>query len=267
MALQGQGNNSKQKASTNTRGFQFTNSTPQALAKSAMGFNYWNDMVSIQLNPALPEEKQTDFRRFDYDQSIMCSLTLDRCETLSVIIEKFVLPAVEKNEEVSYGIPVSNSSNSLFIIRTVKGPDGDVVPQVGILKDLDAETKKPAQSLYYQFNNSQVVENYNEENGTFNMSQIIPEGMTELGMFGAMLHHAVLELSNASVHAMRNVQRSFHDQIREALNIGNNLGGGNRGGGGSNIFNQGSTKNNQSSGGADETQISDPSALQGMMGM
>ena len=192
-------NNAKDNTiSMNTRGYQFMNRN--GFDPSALTVGFWNEMLSLRINPALEPSKQTESKVFDYDKAVSTSLTLEKITTLLYGITKVVLPAIEAKEDKSVAISVSG--DTLVAVGTGKRLTGDIRPFLAIHKSLNPDTKKPEMSIFYEFKTSDTINDYNESTGEYNLCKGI---QSELILFVELLKSAIIGLSNATAHASRNV--------------------------------------------------------------
>lgn len=203
--------NNRETVNTNTRGVQFLNSESK-LESSTLQFGFWNEMVSLKINPVLPEAQQTDSKKFDYDVTVSTALNLDKTLTLKKAIEEELIPAFNEGRDAFKGVPVSGTSVVGVGVKVV-----DEVPETyfAIFKNLDAETFKPSESLSYNFRTSYTIDDYNPETGDYKLVKGLPG---ELQLFARLLGAAVDALSNANAHAHRNVNRFSNDRQQKLLN-------------------------------------------------
>lgn len=207
MAFSTQNNSKDNKFDVNTRGITFYNK--DGFDPSALSLGFWNDsLISIKINPALPKEKQTSTRVYDYEKSISTAIPSTSAKLLSNAIKTKILPAIEANEDHSVGIQIGG--DNLIVVGTGKRITNEIRPYFAIHKALNPASKKPEMSAYYEFNKSQIIENYNEENGDYTLSV---NHHSELMTFLSFLDAAVDALSKADVHAMRVVMRAFNEKL------------------------------------------------------
>ena len=69
-----------EKTNVNTRGASFKNSTSEK--PCALLVTYWNDMVRLEFAPELPENEQTENRKYDYKHTVSTCLTRAKCNEL-----------------------------------------------------------------------------------------------------------------------------------------------------------------------------------------
>lgn len=203
--------NTREQTQVNTRGLSFFNNE-STLESSTMQLGYWNEMVSLRINPALPEDKQTETNKFDYEVSISTALTLDKTITLKKAIDEEILPAFAEKREISKGVPVGGNS---VISVGVKVVDDKSEAFLAIYKSLDSDTKKPGDMLVYNFRTVYTVDDYNPETGEYTLTQGVPG---ELNVFTRALGAAVEALTNAVAHSMRNVNRYANEQQKTLMN-------------------------------------------------
>jgi len=203
-------NNSKNVVNVNTRSIQFRNK--EGFDPSALSFGFWNEFISIKINPALDKNKQTESKVFDYETTVSTALT---AEKVTILINDFVeilLPALKDNKIKSIGVPVGASS--LFVIATGNNKIGSNRPYVGIYKNLNEETKKPEMSICYEFNRSYRVDDYNEEEGTFEITSGLH---SELLTFMKLLKSSRDSISNGAAHSIRYADKGYRDASMKYL--------------------------------------------------
>lgn len=204
-------NKNDKKKSTNTRGFQFMNSE-NPICPSTASIGWWDGFMTLSMSPALNKNEQKDDRKFNYEISVNTALTPDKMLTLSKIIDKYIEPAMENNEEICKGIPVAG--NSLVAIGTKKIGD-NVNPYISIFKGLDETTMKPQISIHYYFNTIQpIISNYNEETGSFSKEET---RHGEFELFKNLLGIGSVHLSNVTAHTNRVSNRFYNDIIKENI--------------------------------------------------
>jgi len=204
-------NNSREAANVNTKGLSFFNKDGYD-GGAAFLIGYWNGLISLRMHPALELSKQTETRKFDYEKVVSTALTPEKAFILATKIEKEILPAIEKDEAHSVGIPVG--SDSLLIVSTGKKLIGSIAPYIAIHKSLDPKTKLPSMSMYYSFNSDISIDNYDETTGAFEMG---PSLNAELMVFLNVLKTSIIGLGNSTVHASRCVDKYFKDKLNSDI--------------------------------------------------
>ena len=202
-------NNSKDNnISINTRSYQFFNK--DGIQSSALTIGGWNENMSIRINPALEPSKQTEGRTFDYDRFVASALTLEKATLLLYRIEKDIIPAMEAGTDKSVGIQVGG--DSLLVIGTGKKLTGSIRPFIAIHKSLNADTKKPEMSMYYEFKSASSIDDYDEKTGSYAMSESFPN---EFNLFILLIRSFIQAGSGFGAHAVR-----FNERFSHARNVG-----------------------------------------------
>lgn len=211
-------NNARDAVNVNTRGIQLSNS--EGFMPSTMVFGFWNSMISIKIHPALEKSQQSDSRRFNYDEVVATTLTLEKTAILLNKIETEILP-VYGTQSVFKGVSVGGDSLAGVGLRM--NADGtSSTAYFGIFKSLDENTKKPETVMYYEFKSAYTIDDYDPETGDFKMTQNVPG---ELLLFTSALRAAVSALTNANAHATRTVDKWFRDRLMNTMEeIGSKVG-------------------------------------------
>ncbi len=204
-------NNAKDNSNdTNTRGLQFKNK--DGFEPSTVSIGFWNDLLTIRINPALPPEAQTENRIYDYNKYVSTALTVEKITLLHEKIKNEVIPAIEKDEECTVGIPVAG--DSLFIVSTGKSKHGVIKPYMAIVKGINPDTKKAEMVIHYEFNKTSSVDNYNPDTGSYDINK---NGIIELLVFDKILEASIWGLSKVFVHADRAVNKFFNNKQMQYL--------------------------------------------------
>ena len=150
----------KNEINVNTRGYRFMNKN--GFCPSTLVCGYWNEMISLKIHPALPESKQTQSQIYDYNQMIATSLSLEKAIILIKKTKEIIYPAIENNQKSSIAVLVGGVN----LVQIGYNPEVKAT-YIGIHKGLDPETKKPQDSLYYEFINSSeiTIQDYDAETG------------------------------------------------------------------------------------------------------
>jgi len=203
-------NNSKNVVNVNTKSIQFRNK--DGFDPSALSFGFWNELISIKMNPALEKNKQTESKVFDYETTVSTALTVEKVTILLNDFVEILIPALKENKIKSIGVPVGASS--LFVIATGNKTIGSNRPYVAIYKNLNEETKKPEMSICYEFNRSYRVDDYNEEEGTFEITSGLH---SELLTFMKLLKSSRDTISNGVAHSIRYADRGYREASMKYL--------------------------------------------------
>lgn len=212
-----QNNEADTRKSVNTRIYQFKNK--EGFEPSALQVSGWDDMFSIRINPTLPPEKQSKEQIFDYDKFVSTSLNMEKAMLLLYKINKDIIPAIERGEEKNIGINVGG--DSLITVGTGKAITESIRPYLAIHKGLNPDTKKPEQSIYYEFRKSMTIDDYNPETGTYS----VEEGYdAEFKLFCELLK-SFIQNSNFNNHVNRYGNRFITDKAMSTLtSIANKVG-------------------------------------------
>lgn len=270
MQFNNSNNNKSDRKNINTNGTQFMNSTG-TLAQSTLVVKYWNSMVSLRIHPMLSPDKQTDFKKFNYDESFTTSLTIEKAQTFHDIIEEAL---TTEKEKFFKGVQVG--ADSLIGLGSVSNGT-DRMFFVGIYKSLDPDTGIPKEKMLYEFTTMRIIEDYNDETGTFTANET---KQSQLKVFQALLKSAVEHLTNAHVHADQVENDYQHKRQSATLNgiaakLGvetaysnnrsyNNGGGYNNNGGGN--FNGGYQQEQPKLDQVAERTISNPNEISSLLG-
>lgn len=210
-------NKDKKDYGVNTRGIQLKNKN--GIDPSTIIIGYWNDMMTLKIHPALPKEKQTQENVYDYEHALNTALTLDKVQVLyegMAHIENAII------EEKQHAIGVKVGQNSVVMISTGVKETGSVRPYIAIYKELDADSEKAGVGIRYEFNKCEAIVNYDPNTGETEEKHQVP---SELLVFKSVLKSAVENLTNAAVHAMRNVQNYYNTKQMEMITaLANKMG-------------------------------------------
>lgn len=199
--------NKREQTNVNTRGAVFMNSESE-INQSTLVTGFWNNMVSLKLHPTLPADKQTDFRKFNYDEVINTALTETKVAAL-LHIAKEAYTKLLAGEDFAKGISVGgNGLVSLFVIGSAK------YAYLQIARDIDEHTRQSKNSNIYIFKTESTIENYSTESGEFTAGESI---QSEFLRFIDVLEASLHELSNAGVHAYRHVEKFYKDKVMNTL--------------------------------------------------
>lgn len=203
--------NNKDEKSVNTRGIQFKNKL--GFDPSTVSFAFWNDMLSIRMNPALPQDQQTNNKVYDYDKTVSTALSVSKVALLLEKVTKEVIPALSAGENKTVGVVVGG--DSLVCVGTGKALTGEIKPYISIHKSLNQETYKPEMSIYYEFNKEQSIDDYNAETGKYVCGA---EQYPEITVMVAVLKAAMMAMTNAEAHSARHVNQWANDRTNKTLN-------------------------------------------------
>ena len=205
--------------STSTKGGHFTNS--KQAVPCALDVSYYDDMIRIQFAPELPATKQTENRRYDYENCVMTALTRSKCNEIYNAYVEVIRPAIENCVDTS--ISVTLAGVNLLVIGTGVS-DGIPHPYIAFYKDLDTQTLVAPQEkrLKYEFNTGEFILGYNPDTGEFKKRVVT---YNEVDLFFNDMKNVRNASSNAYVHTERAVNRYTRDTLDSKINrIGEKLG-------------------------------------------
>ena len=208
----------KNEINVNTRGYRFMNR--DGFCPSTLVCGYWNEMISLKIHPALPESSQTQSQVYDYNQVLATSLSLEKALILIKKTQELIYPAIQNNQDKSIAVLIGG--NNLVQI----GYKAEMkASYIGIHKGLDPESKKPQDSLYYQFVDSSeiTIEDYDPETGNYSATTPVE---CELQTFIEILKSSVRALSGAFSHDIRYKLCNDLSQIGSKLGLDLSSGGG-----------------------------------------
>lgn len=252
-------NNRRERTNTNTRGIQLMNSEG-VLSKSTLVLGYWNDFVSIKLHPMLPQEQQTDFKKYNYDQALTATLTLEKVQTLLTVMKEAL-----ETEKDKFFKGVTFGTDSLAGVGMVKNPNdpNEKLYFFGVYKGLDPDTRIPKEKLIYEFRTIRVIADYDADAGVFDASETKQSEFTLLmNTLQSSLDHLVNAGSHAEHHSdaynrkrQLTTMNSIAQKVGAETGYSNNYSGGgyqnnqyNNNGGGGQYNNNGGQYNNNGGG-------------------
>ena len=205
-----QNNENDNRKSVTTRIYQFKNK--DGFEPSTLQVSGWDEMFSLRINPTLPTDKQSKEQIFDYDRFVATSLNMEKAMLLLYKINKDINPAIENGEEKNVGISVGG--DSLIVIGTGKALTNEIRPYLAIHKGLNPDTKKPEQSIYYEFRKSMTIDDYNAETGSYS----VEEGYNSEFILFCELLKSFIQNSNFNNHVNRYGNRFSNDKAMNTLN-------------------------------------------------
>ena len=212
------GNNQKNE-SVNTKGIQMKNRL--GIDASTLVFQYWDDKLNIMLHPQLknPTERQV----YDYEQKIMVTLKVDKAQALVKACDLIIDKALEEVREASVAVTLPTSERiNMLVVSTVK-MEGSLNVVLYVCRDINPETKLPAQRFSYTFiKDDEVVEGYNINTGTINEVLTI---QTEYEIFKEALDEFIEMSMQAQVHSDRFYDKYYRTSLNEKVTkIGSKVG-------------------------------------------
>lgn len=212
-----QKNNAREGVNVNTRGIQLMNN--DGITPSTMLLAFWNQMISIKIHPALEKSQQTDSKKYNYDEVIATTLTLEKATIIADAIDSKILPAFTNTESTFIGVTVSGDSLFGVGVRVV---DTTPTAYAAIFKGIDESTRKPETGIFYDFKTTSVIKDYDPTTGEYAKGDDVPG---ELLLFGSALKESVQALTHAQAHSTKVTDKFFRDRMMNVLDeIGAKVG-------------------------------------------
>ena len=117
--------NTKKQNNVNTKGASFKNVS--ADKPCALIITYWNDMVKLEFAPELPENEQTENRKYDYEHTVSTCVTRAKCNELVNGYKNVIVPAIKACEDKAISVPIAQV-NQLQISTNIK--NGEPLPVI-----------------------------------------------------------------------------------------------------------------------------------------
>lgn len=192
----------KERTSITTRGVMLFN-TKSDLIKSALDIGMYDGYLSLSILPERTNrtDKET---RFDRDKSVKTGLSIENVGILVDFIGKKFSDAIEKGEIISKGVFLGNGTT---IVEIGTGLNDTICPYIAIYKEINSD-RIPEQMMFYEFNSSPCIENYNYKTGDFTPSK----SHGELIAFYFMLKGFLTLSGNAAAHSMRVTDNFFRNK-------------------------------------------------------
>lgn len=202
-------NNSSERKSVNTKGIDLRNEN--GFDPCMITFDFWKSCLSLRMHPVLPPEKQTDYKKFDFETSISTALTPQNAWNLLRNIKAVIIPAIQNNEKKFVGVPVGGDG----LVGVGSGRTDGSEPYIGVFKGLNPDTKKPETGMCYQFKKNISIEDYDYETGSCNVIEL--PAMDELELFITILEESVKSFTNAKTHSYRTVQDYYNTTLLDLV--------------------------------------------------
>jgi hypothetical protein len=176
----------KQKNNATTRGYQFYNSNAVDPATLSMG--WWNNYITIKINPMLPESEQTDNKIYDYENGV--SIMLSK-ENIYAVLKGLARLKNKKKEFNNFAI----ENNQGIIIKIGNGEEYE--DETGWYVAIFEEKS----SYLYEFNrkdkNTILMFNFDEET---NKAEKKINANVELDLFEKFLEYSLIFLTGGGTH-------------------------------------------------------------------
>lgn len=210
-------NNQDRPQTISTRGYQTSN--PNAIKATAFEWSYQGEMLKIIISPELPENEQTEKRRYDYDHSWITCISRVKCLELYNQINSLIIPSMEKKTDSFVSVPVADVNQ--FGIG-VKFKDGECTGYVKLIRNINPTDLISKDEIIYEFKKGESIINYDNETGKFQGREL---NETEMYLFISDLESFVRASSKAFNHANRVVDKTFKEQVTSMIRaIANKVG-------------------------------------------
>jgi len=211
--------NNQKNESVNTRGIQMKNRL--GFEASTLVVQYWDDKLNIMLHPQLknPTEKQV----YDYEQKIMVTLRVDKAQSLLKALELIIDKAIEEDKEASVAIVLGTANATNAIVIEAKKREGSLDVICHVCRDLNPQSKLPAQRFSYTFiKDEEVIEGYNVQTGEIEDIKIY---QTEYELFKEALREFIRISMQGDVHSDRFNDKFYRNSLMDKVTkIGNKVG-------------------------------------------
>jgi hypothetical protein len=168
---------------------------------SSMTVGYWNENLSIKINPLLNVTEE-GIRQYDFNRKISTAITADKCLALSKVVEEKFLPKMEEVKQ-------TNTLDAAICVCIQVGTKGTAIAieykndekskpflYLTIYTNIGQDGKAPSDGVYsYKFAKVNVATDYDPENGTGSDEYIDAEFLyfyeklkTMVGTIGASAH-------------------------------------------------------------------------------
>ena len=211
--------NNQKNESVNTRGIQMKNRL--GFEASTLVVQYWDDKLNVMLHPQLknPTEKQV----YDYEQKIMVTLRVDKAQSLLKALELIIDKAVEEDKEASVAIVLGTANATNAIVIEAKKREGSIDIICHVCRDLNPQSKLPAQRFSYTFiKDEEVIEGYNVQTGEIEDIKVY---QTEYELFKEALREFIRISMQGDVHSDRFNDKFYRNSLMDKVTkIGNKVG-------------------------------------------
>ena len=211
--------NNQKNESVNTRGIQMKNRL--GFEASTLVVQYWDDKLNVMLHPQLknPTEKQV----YDYEQKIMVTLRVDKAQSLLKALELIIDKAIDEDKEASVAIVLGTSTATNAIVIEAKKREGSLDIICHVCRDLNPQSKLPAQRFSYTFiKDEEVIEGYNVQTGEIEDIKVY---QTEYELFKEALREFIRITMQGDVHSDRFNDKFYRNSLMDKVTkIGNKVG-------------------------------------------
>lgn len=205
-------NNNRERRSVNTNGGRFRNSN--TATPFGLDVIYWDDKVKLSFIPELPQNQQTESRRYDYDNTVSTVVVRSKCHELYRQYKERIIPAIKECREDAISIPIADVNQLQVAVDIV---DGVPSTRITLIKDISAQTLTAQEDniITYTFNRGEYILGFNPKTGQYKERVFT---YNEIDLFMNDLHSFVGAGSNSYVHTNRVVDKYWKDSIDTKLN-------------------------------------------------
>lgn len=211
-------NNSSQAPQVSTRGYHTSNA--DAIKATAFEWSFQGEMLKLITSEELPENEQTEKRRYDYDHSWITCLSRIKCLDLAEQIKNIIIPAITEKKDKFVSVTVGTVNQ--FGVGVRFDENGKVTCYTKLIRNINPEDLTSSDEIMYEFRKGEVIVNYNNETGKFDDRL---QNETEMYLFLRDLDSFVDAGSKAYIHASRVVDKTYKDMITSDIRaIGSKVG-------------------------------------------
>ena len=199
-------NNQEQKATVTTRGYKTYNSN--ATKATAFEWSYQGDMLKLVITPELPENEQTEKRRYDYEHPWITCIARPKCVDLASEYENRLKPCLVERKDCFISVPVAEVNQFGIGIRF--DDKGNAICYAKLIRNINPSDLVSKDEIIYEFRKGEVIVDYDNGTGRFG-ERVITNGEFEL--FIDDTRSFVKASSKAFNHANRVVDKTYKDMV------------------------------------------------------
>ena len=148
---------------------------------ASMSLSYWNDMISIKMNPCTGTNAD-GIRQYDRNRSFSTALSIQKSKALVDLIEENILPlikSVSEGNKLEHPVNVAvqcGAKKAMVIIQYSNDDRGKpFVCLYGYTSSNDDGTCEQQNMYAYKFGKTSVIKNYNPNTGEGDVVQVESE--------------------------------------------------------------------------------------------
>lgn len=148
---------------------------------ASMSLSYWNDMISIKMNPCTGTNAD-GVRQYDRNRSFSTALSIQKSKALVDLIEENILPlikSVSEGNKLEHPVNVAvqcGAKKAMVIIQYSNDDRGKpFVCLYGYTSSNDDGTCEQQNMYAYKFGKTNVIKNYNPNTGEGDVVQVESE--------------------------------------------------------------------------------------------